>query len=210
MDEFNRGSACTMTPKRTALISITATLALACATHAAGAQELPPVREKTYAISGSTGLELYRSIAEKGPNGGGHVAQTSFKLTWKRLFDERGGDCYLVHARPQLSITQTYPKPMGKLSADMRRRWDKFMVAARQHEHTHVRMIADMVRSTEASLSGMVERNDRTCAKVKKAVAARIDEGYQAHRERSRAFDKAELGFGGRMFVVLEDLVNER
>jgi len=176
----------------------------------ASAQDLPPMAEKTYPVSGSTGLELYTSISKTGPNGGGHVAQTKFKLTWKRLFDERGGSCYLVHAKPQLSITQTYPKPKNELSADMQRRWEKFMRAAREHEHTHARMIAEMVRKTEASLVGSVEPNDRTCAKVKKSVAAKIDQGYQAHRERSRAFDKQELSFGGRMFVVLEDLVNER
>ena len=171
---------------------------------------MPRISEKSYSISGATGFDLYQSISKNGPNGGGHVAQTSFKLTWKRLFDERGGDCFLVHARPQLAITQTYPKPAGKLSPDMRRRWDKFMSAARQHEQTHARMIAEMVRATEASLAGMMERNDRSCAKVKKSVAARIDQGYQAHRSRSRDYDKAELSFGGRMFVVLEDLVNER
>lgn len=173
-------------------------------------RNLPPVVQKTYPVSGSTGLELYTSISRNGPNGGGHVAQTRFKLTWKRLFDERNGSCYLVHARPQLSITQTYPKPSGKLAADMQRRWNKFMVAAREHEETHARMIVEMVRATEASLVGGFEPNDRTCAKVKKSVAAKIDQGYQAHRERSLAFDKQELGFGGRMFIVLEDLVNER
>jgi predicted secreted Zn-dependent protease len=176
----------------------------------AKAQDQPPIDETTYSVSGATGLELYTSISRNGPNGGGHVAQTRFKLTWKRLFDERGGSCYLVHAKPQLSITQTYPRPAGRLSTDMQRRWDKFMRAAREHEHTHARMIAEMVRTTEASLDGSFEPNDRSCAKVKKSVRAKIDRGYQAHRERSRAFDKQELGFGGRMFVVLEDLVNER
>jgi len=184
-------------------------LVLACATPA-GAQDLPPIAENTYPVAGMTGLDIYTSISRNGPNAGGHVAQTKFKLTWKRLFDERGGDCFLVHAKPQLSITQTFPKPTGRLSPDMQRRWQKFMAAARRHEQTHARMIADMVRSTEASLAGMVERNDRTCAKVKKSVSLKIDQGYQAHRERSRAFDKRELSFGGPMFVVLEDLVNER
>ena len=189
--------------------AMAAALSLAIVTPAS-AQDLPPILEKTYSIAGSTGLELYQSISSNGPNGGGHVAQTKFKLTWKRLFDERGGSCYLVHAKPQLSVTQTYPKPKSQLSPDMQRRWNKFMAAARQHEQTHARMIAEMVRTTEASLAGSFEANDRTCAKVKKSVAAKIDQGYQAHRERSRAFDKQELSFGGRMFVVLENLVNER
>jgi len=182
---------------------------LCFALHAASAQAVE-VAQKTYAISGTTGLDLYRSVSENGPNGGGHVAQTAFKLTWKRLFDERGGDCYLVRADPVLSITQTFPKPAGELSPDMRRRWDKFAVGMRQHEDGHVALIERMVAETQASLSSSVERNDRSCAKVKKLVSAKIDAGYQAHRERSRAFDRQELGQGGRMFLMLEDLVNER
>jgi predicted secreted Zn-dependent protease len=206
---------CTARATGSAMASQTRTIpalsvCLAVAVTAASAQSQPPIAESTYAVSGTTGLELYTSISKNGPNGGGHVAQTKFKLTWKRLFDERGGSCYLVHAKPQLSINQTYPKPKNRLSADMQRRWDKFMRAAREHEHTHARMVAEMVRTTEAALAGSFEANDRTCAKVKKSVAAKIDQGYQAHRERSRAFDKQELSFGGRMLVVLEDLVNER
>lgn len=211
MEGTARATASAMACKtRTILALSVAVAAIQLPVTAAGAQTQPPIAESTYAVSGTTGLELYTSISKNGPNGGGHVAQTKFKLTWKRLFDERGGSCYLVHAKPQLSITQTYPKPKNRLSADMQRRWDKFMRAAREHEHTHARMVAEMVRTTEAALAGSFEANDRTCAKVKKSVAAKIDQGYQAHRERSRAFDKQELSFGGRMFVVLEDLVNER
>lgn len=169
-----------------------------------------PVKESFYAISGKTGMELYRSIGERGPAGGGHVAQTNFKLTWKRLFDERGGDCFLVYAKPVLTITQTYPKPSNKLSSDMQRRWDKFLSGIRKHEQTHVRMIGEMVSATEASLVGMSVQGDPTCAKVKAAVKQRINEGYEAHRDRTRQYDRTDLGMGGKAFLVLEDLVNER
>lgn len=169
-----------------------------------------PISEKTYPVRGSTALEIYRSIAENGPAGGAHLAQTTFTLTWNRLFDERGGDCYLVHARPKLAITHSYPKPAGKLSPSLQRHWDKLIAATRRHEETHARMIKDMVAKAEAEMAGMMEKNDRSCAKIKKSVSARIDAAYQAHRDRSRAFDRSEMAQGGPMFIVLENFVNER
>ena len=40
---------------------------------------------KTYAITGKTGIDLYRSIGDKGPQAGVQaIAHTSFKLTWTR------------------------------------------------------------------------------------------------------------------------------
>lgn len=182
---------------------------LALGASAAMASE-PPVTIKTYAISGSTGFQLYQSIADNGPNGGGHVAHTDPKLTWKRLFDERGGDCYLVHARPQLSFVQVYPKPSGKLGPATKRVWDRFITAVRKHEDTHVRMFKEMVAQTEASLVGSVERNDRTCAKVKETVRARIDQAYQDYRQRSRDFDRTDLSPGGAIFIVREALLADR
>lgn len=170
----------------------------------------PPVKITSYAISGSTGHALYQSIAENGPNGGAHVAHTDPKLVWKRLFDERGGSCYLVHARPQLSFVQVYPKPSEKLPEGTRRVWERFIAAVRKHEDTHVRMFRQMVVDTEASLAGMFEPNDRTCAKVKASVRARIDAAYDEYRERSRAFDRSELSPGGPIFVVREALLADR
>lgn len=51
---------------------------------AAQAQWKPVEKVETYAISGQSGLELYRSIGENGPNVGitRAIAYTNFKLTW--------------------------------------------------------------------------------------------------------------------------------
>jgi predicted secreted Zn-dependent protease len=168
------------------------------------------VKVKAYPISGSTGFELFQSIGENGPNGGAHVAHTDPKLVWKRLFDERGGSCYLVHACPQVSFVQIYPKPSGRLSGSTRAVWDKFIAAVRKHEDTHVRMFRQMVVETEASLAGMFEPDDRTCAKIKASVQAKLEEAQQAYRARSRAFDRAELGPQGPLSEVLRDLMADR
>lgn len=169
-----------------------------------------PVKVKTYPISGSTGFELFQSIGENGPMGGAHVAHTDPKIVWKRLFDERGGSCYLVHARPQLSFVQIYPKPSGKLPEATQAVWNRFIAAVRKHEDTHVSMFKQMIVDTQASLAGMFEPDDRTCAKVKASVTARLNEAQDAYRARSRAFDRAELSPGGPLAIALKSLLADR
>ena len=74
------------------------------------ASEAVTVREKHFAISGSTGADLYASIGRNGPHNA--IAHTSYTLTWsrRRLVPE-GGGCRLAAARPIVTITYTYPKP---------------------------------------------------------------------------------------------------
>ena len=71
-------------------------------------------------------------------------------------------------------------------------------------------MFKEMVAETEASLVGSVERNDRSCAKVKASVRAMIDSAYAAYRDRSRAFDKTELGPGGPLAAAINKLIADR
>ena len=72
---------------------------------------------KTYAVSGTSGPELYASIGERGPAAsiGRAIAHTNFKLTWTRDYQTRGSDCVLATARPKLTITYTLPKASQKL-----------------------------------------------------------------------------------------------
>ncbi len=165
-----------------------------------------PVSEQTYAISGTTGIELYRSIGENGPTGA--IAETRFKLTWKRLFDEEGGACSLIRFRPEITITIHLPKPSQKLDPYMQAKWDRFISGIRTHEMQHVRMIREMVPATEASVKGARVENDKTCAKVKKEVSRRIDLMLAGYKAKSRDFDREELTNGGNVHSLILALVN--
>lgn len=170
----------------------------------ASAQE---AREKPYAISGSSGIALYESIGSNGPKGA--IAETRFDLTWQRLFDEEGGSCSLVRFRPKLAITIVLPKPSGRLSPALRRKWDVFIAGVRKHEQQHVRMIKEMVPQTEAAVAGAKVDNDRNCAKVKREVSRRIDEAIAGYKARSRDFDRLELSEGGNVHRLILALVND-
>lgn len=186
----------------------------ACCLFAVGGsgQAAEQVKETFYPISGQTGIELYTSIGENGPNnsGQGAIAHTLYKLKWARLFDERGGDCYLVSARPDLSITYVYPKPKEKLTPDMSRRWSKFIEGIRTHEQQHAVMIREMVKRTQTAIAGAVVTDDPTCSKVKREVSRRIDEATAGHKARSRLFDRVELSEGGPVHRLILALVNQQ
>lgn len=191
------------------IVKFGATVALVLATLTyAGAEPQGVTKEKTYPISGATGIELYTSIGEHAAGNGGHIAETSFALTWSRLFDEEGGDCRLVRMRPKLTITYVYPKPTGKLSSDLSRRWDRFAAGLRKHEEVHGRMIRELVTKTETAVAGAIVSDDKNCAKVKREVSRRIDEQAAAHKARSREFDRVELSDGGNVHRLILALVN--
>ena len=166
---------------------------------------------ETYAISGTTGPELYASIGERGPKVGGGVraiAHTDFKLTWQRNYQPQGDACTLVSARPRLIITYKLPKPSGKLPTAIQKNWDAFAAGVHRHEQVHGDHIKDMVKAIEAASVGLTVPNDPGCARIRTELTKRLSELSLAQRQRSRDFDRLELSDGGNVHQLILDLVN--
>ncbi len=175
--------------------------------HGAGhADEAVAVREKHFAISGSTGIELYESIGRNGPKGA--IAHTSYTLKWDRRFANEGKGCRLTRARPIMAITYTYPKPGGALPARTRKLWDTFIAGVRLHEQEHGRMIRDMLAGIEASIAGLYVADDPTCQKAKRQMHRMVKDAAEAHRQRSIAYDRVEMSRGGNVHQLILALVN--
>lgn len=178
----------------------------------ASAQEWKAVeQEKLYAISGTTGPELYASIGERGPEVGGlmrTIAHTTFKLTWRRDYQPRNGGCVLASARPKLIITYTLPKPASKLTGTVKANWDVFISGVRDHEKVHGDMIKAMVREIEQVSVGLSAENDPGCKKIRQDLQARLALISQEQRRKSRDFDQVELGNGGNIHQLILRLVN--
>jgi predicted secreted Zn-dependent protease len=180
------------------------------AAHAGG-----EIREQVenYAISGKTGIELYRSIGENGPKAGVSraIAHTNFKLTWSRKYESQDdGGCTLVAARPRLIITYTLPKPAGDLPAGTRRSWTTFIEGVRAHEKVHGVHIREMVAEIEAATIGFSVADDPKCQKIRKAITPSLSQASLRQRERSRDFDRAEMADGGNMHRLILALVNSQ
>lgn len=165
---------------------------------------------ETYAISGNTGAELYRSIGEHGPGTGNSraIAQTNFKLTWTRKYEPRGNACVLVSAKPKLTISYLVPEPTGRLPAATAKSWEAFIAGVQAHEREHGETIVEMVRKIEAATVGLTVADDRACRKIRAQMVPLLSGLSQEQRQKSRAFDAEELSAGGTVRQLVMRLVN--
>lgn len=182
-------------------------------TFPAFAAEIPAREvEKTYAIHGTTGAELYTSIGEKGPRlsgGRSAIAFTAFELKWHRDYRRDGSACVLVAAKPFLTITTTLPKPSGRLPAATQAKWDAFAAGLRAHERQHGAMIRELAAEIARLTIGFRQENDPGCTKIRKAIEPSLKAASGRHQERSRAFDRDEMGEGGTVARLVIGLVGE-
>jgi predicted secreted Zn-dependent protease len=153
-------------------------LAAACAIAAmpaAGAEWRAAEKVERYAVSGETGIALYRSVGERGPKvGTGRVvAYTTFDLKWSRKYVPTGDSCTLASARPHLILIYKLPKPAGKLPAATQKPWETFSTGIEAHERVHGEIIVDMVRKIQAVSVGLTAANDPECQKIRKELTSR-------------------------------------
>lgn len=186
-------------------------LALVAAAIPAQADWEAVERVEPYSISGTSGIELYQSIGARGPKIGigRAIAYTNFDLKWSRDYQPQpDGSCVLVTARPHLIITYALPKPSSSLSPAMQRNWDAFIEGIRVHERVHGEDIKEMVRAIEAYSVGLTAADDAGCQKVRQKLQTRLGELSQAQRQKSRDFDRVEMGNGGNIHQLILTLVN--
>lgn len=178
--------------------------------HAQSGTWQPSEQIKTYAISGNSGIELYRSIGERGPQAGVQaVAHTTFKLTWRRDYrPQADGACVLATARPNLTIIYTWPKAPAKLPPDVAASWQRFISGVEKHERVHGEHILDMVKKIEAYSVGLRAENDPKCQRVRAVLQQRLGEISDERRNIERDFDKLELSNGGAVHQLILALVN--
>lgn len=165
----------------------------------------------TYPVSGQSGAELYGSIGANGPvigDGRRTIAHTTFKLTWRRDYQERGGGCVLASAKPKLIITYTLPKPRGPVPSPVATSWKRFADGLAAHERVHGQYIIEMVRAIEAVSTGLSADNDPGCKKVRAILQGHLKRLSDEQRGRGREFDRIEMGAGGAVQKLVLDLVN--
>lgn len=168
---------------------------------------------KIYAITGTSGAQLYDSIGERGPLLGPKVraiAHTDFKLTWTRKYEPQpDGACTITVNIPKLIITYTLPKPVRQLPAQTRRSWQKFITGVEAHERVHGGYIKDMVKEIEAMSVGFSVPDDPKCSKIRVELTKRLGEISKKERQRNVDFDKVEFSDGGNLQQLVHKLVRE-
>lgn len=166
---------------------------------------------KTYAVNGTSGIELYTSIGERGPSVGvgRAIAHTTFDLKWSRDYrPQPDGSCRLVSARPWLTITYTLPKPAQKLPAGTARLWQTFIDGISSHEKVHGVQIREMVETILRTTVGLTVADDPKCQKIRQEMQTPLAAASQEQRRRSREFDQVEMRDGGNVHRLILGLVN--
>jgi predicted secreted Zn-dependent protease len=171
-------------------------------------------RAAHYAITGTTGIELYRSIGENGPeiSGGGlarrTIALTEYDLKWRRDYQADGSACRLAAATPILTITYRLPKPKGTLTGMVKENWKAFADGIAAHERVHGAQIIDMTKAIIDATVGLTVENDAQCQAIRARVLDIVKAEHAAYKERARAFDAEEMAEGGNVQQLVLDLVN--
>jgi len=168
---------------------------------------------KPYAISGTTGPELYGSIGAQGPLIGGStrtIAHTTYDLKWSRKYVPEGDSCRLVSAKPFLTIIYTLPKPSAKLPPETASQWKTFIDGISAHEKVHGDYIREMVDTLIATTVGLTVAGDPGCRKIKEDIKPLILAAGLAYQQKSREFDRVEMSKGANVHSLILGLVNGR
>jgi predicted secreted Zn-dependent protease len=163
-----------------------------------------------YAVSGSSGIELYRSIGEHGPKSrnGRAIALTDYRLTWTRKYVPEGGSCRLTTAVPHLTLITHLPKPSGDLPARTGALWTTFIAGITAHERVHGEIIKATVDAIRSATEGLTVPDDPACRKVRAEVTKRVAALADEMRKKNRDFDHVEMGKGGNVQQLILALVN--
>ena len=177
------------------------------------AQDWQPREQiKFYAVTGTTGPELYASIGERGPLIGKTrtIALTNWELKWRRDYRPEGSACVLKSAIPFLTINYSLPKPSAKLSGSAAVHWQSFSNGIAAHEKLHGRDIIAMVDEIIAATVGLRVDNDPGCKAIRAQVLQRVTAANETYKAKSRAFDSLEMTEGGNVHRLILGLVNGR
>jgi predicted secreted Zn-dependent protease len=163
-----------------------------------------------YAVSGSSAIELYRSIGEHGPKSrnGRAIALTDYRLTWTRRYVPEGGNCRLTTAVPHLTLITHLPKPSGRLPARTEALWATFVAGITAHERVHGEIIKDTVDAIRSATEGLTVSGDPSCRKIRTEVTRRVAALAAEMRRKNRDFDHVEMGKGGNVQQLILALVN--
>lgn len=173
-------------------------LALTCvavATAPASAGSSVKVTTQNYDISGANGAALMSAMDHKGPKHGlltRAIAQTRYSVSWDLETAESGSDCRLKRATATLHLNYMYPRVSSQMSADLNRRWQRFMAGVRKHEEQHGAIARKMVQVAERSIAGLKIANDRGCRKVNAEMKRRVNAIYADYERRQESFDARE------------------
>ena len=195
--------------RHSAIALMGACAAVALMASPAAAAMKSTVNTKHYDISGKSGGALLQAMDRRGPKHGfltRAIAQTSYTVGWDIEWARKNRTCKVSKATATLATTYTYPNVTGPVSAEMKKRWARFIKGVRIHEERHGAIAMQMVKAADKAVAGFVVKNDPSCRKAQAAVKRRVDEVYAEYEARQVRFDDAEHRPGGAVDGLVKGL----
>ena len=172
---------------------------------------------KFYNVTGSTGVNIYKSMLKNGPDHGGNkrdvLASTSFKFNFKNdAFTVKRNRCVLTDLDIIVDVTYTYPKWKGSKNAskETRAAWKAFEQTAIRHEKEHVKITKKFANDYEKLLRKSRRKASTECEKESAGEKFRASFAIRKHERLHRQFDKRDLGKRGKGYKALLNLVRAK
>lgn len=172
----------------TPLALIAAGLALAACTSTSSR-----ITTTYYNISGITGAELDREIAEKGPLKGHALASAAIKFVPVAItYDQDDGRCAFRDVRFRIEANVTLPRWRGHALSDpeLRTAWKFLSAYAREHEAVHVAIAEKYAGKISAELKALPAKKD--CAALDVSAERVLKRIKGEHNREQLAFDREE------------------
>lgn len=187
--------------------------ALALAAPEASAK--PRITEKTryYTISGKTGLALMQDMNRRGPRQGflsKAIAQTRYTTNFRGDMVHEHGVCSVSGGGVDLAITYVYPKPRGKVTAALAKRWRAFAAQTVRHEEEHGRLARAMAAELDRFIRDFAMRDGRSCRKAEARMRRDTNRIYKRYTKLQNEFDQREHRAGGAVEKSILRLIGKR
>lgn len=168
--------------------------------------------EKTYTISGKTGIELLQQMNRKGPKHGfmaRAMAQTWYSPKPSGTLKQSKGVCRIDKPGITMEIRYTYPKPAGRLDPAMQARWDRFLASVRKHEREHGRMATAMAGEMDQAMRSFAVKDKPGCRRSVAMLTRDLKKIWDKWDARQDAFDRAEHKNHGPVEKIVIQLVKK-
>jgi predicted secreted Zn-dependent protease len=160
----------------------------------------------SYAVRGSTIVELRQAMARIGPidDGAHRFAHTWGTYAWRFSHNETGSTCHVAPKSVELEIVQTFPTWVSPRAATEPtvREWERWASATRAHEEHHR---AILTSTAEKLAAGSLEASRASCNEAEQAANATGNRLLDEMRAAHAAYDR-ETQHGERTGCLLRDV----
>lgn len=146
-----------------------------------------------YSIGGSSGAELDREIAVKGPMQGHALASAAIKFVPVAVsYDKTKTGCSYKLARFRVEANITLPRWHNESASnsDLRNAWRFLSAYAREHEQVHIEIAEKYAAKITRELEALPPH--KTCEALDAAAEKVLKRNRREHNREQLAFDAAE------------------